>query len=274
MYCAVLFVRLRRLQWRKGGLWVSMGLSVYHTLRLPRFIAPVFDDVLVFFNQLRDAALEGDFDKVSELKTYVADVDMASLPYHEERDLSAVHLFGEFPSMLLPTEKLDKSMAKETVRCIMPLQGVAFSVLPGKGCETAWIGVGLYPEQLMGIDTLCGSDWFGTGFCKTQYACLTGTDNFLRAHGNLIELFDVARSVGFEIDVSDDSGYWEHRDEEKLLEHLEYMNQTLAAFAGAFKDAMEEITPERQIRAPILEHPRFEYLEARGVEELRRRRKR
>ena len=113
--------------------------------------------------------------------------------------------------------------------------------------------------------------WGWQSFCKTQYASnakFGGIDHFLRCHLGLVELFDYARELGILERVSDDSGYWEHRDGTKLRESLEQMNRIVASFTGAFKDATGN--ESGSVVAPITDFPNFEHLEADGRKPLRR----
>jgi hypothetical protein len=64
--------------------------------------------------------------------------------------------------------------------------------------------------------------------------------------------------------VHDDGGYFESRDEDKLLAELEACNRAVAAIAGHIKDALSRLFRVDVIEAPITQHPDFERLEAEG----------
>jgi hypothetical protein len=68
---------------------------------------------------------------------------------------------------------------------------------------------------------------------------------------------DRAIDLGIDVVVHDETGYWETRDETRLLAEVHRMNGIVARFAGAFSDKLSSDS----IQAPIFEHPRFEHLE-------------
>lgn len=133
----------------------------------------------------------------------------------------------------------------------------AFSVGVGAGSEPASLGVlQIAPE---GRDV---SPWWWRCFCKTQYASVHGDENLVRCHTALVNLLDAARSLGFEVQVHDETGYWESRDSDQLLAAVHRMNQLIAHFAGSFADAARAAGHDsRGIQAEIFRHPDFERLE-------------
>jgi hypothetical protein len=74
----------------------------------------------------------------------------------------------------------------------------------------------------------------------------------------LVQLLDHAITLGIEVDVYDETHYWESRDSRRLIAEVHAMNRLVARVAGQLSDAMGEA---QQVRAPIFEHPRFERLE-------------
>lgn len=64
--------------------------------------------------------------------------------------------------------------------------------------------------------------------------------------------------------VDDRYGYWEQRDEQKLLERTDDSLAELAAFTGALKD---KLAGSHAVSNPILEHPDFKHREAKGLQE-------
>ena len=75
---------------------------------------------------------------------------------------------------------------------VAPSHLIAFSTLPGEGCEQANFGLALYPETIeieehtsgpQRVETGLGqSGWSWSSFCKTQYASnpdCGGVENFL-----------------------------------------------------------------------------------------------
>lgn len=106
--------------------------------------------------------------------------------------------------------------------------------------------------------------WRLRGFCKTQYASLQGWEHFLRCHTAVIDLLAGARRLGLAVEINDEGCYWPGRDLDALRQNLEQMNSAVAAAVGALKDCTEEAGGP-PLEAPILAHPQFELLEARGA---------
>lgn len=159
---------------------------------------------------------------------------------------------------------------------IPPVHLIAFGIDLAEGSEYAQIGLASHPavvervqqgETLL-LETELAGVYSWTQSCKTQYAGLQqhgGADNFLQAHVGLVRCFDYLQSLGVEVQVSDDSGYWQQRDEQKLRQALADWNELVAALAGQLKDQLGT-GGEHGISGPILTAPDFEHLEARGLD--------
>ncbi|MGH7714313.1 MAG: hypothetical protein ACREOG_23750, partial [Gemmatimonadaceae bacterium] len=94
------------------------------------------------------------------------------------------------------------------------------------------------------------------------YASVHGDENLLRCHTSLVRILETARSLGFEIEVRDETGYWESRDPEQLVQAVADMNGLIARFAGKFTDAVRDAGADsRAIQGEIFKHPDFERLE-------------
>jgi len=143
------------------------------------------------------------------------------------------------------------------------------------GAEPLIVGLARYPavidHRVKGVtqqfETGLGVGWHWEGFCKTQYAGMPdagGPDHFIRAHTAAVHLLDRAVALGIRAEVHDDSGYWADRNEDRLTEQLHEWNAMMASVAGRIKDS------GRDVQAPILDHPTFEHLEARGEAALKR----
>jgi hypothetical protein len=155
---------------------------------------------------------------------------------------------------------------------VIPTHVIAFSTLPGEGCEPANFGLCRYPAfievedsmrrgQTRKIATKMGG-WRWGSFCKTQYASnpdCGGVANFLRCHLAVVRMLDHARDLGILQSVSDEGGFWEQRDIEALAQEVGQWNQTIAAWAGQLKDQLGD-----QLFSAIAEYPNFEHLEAAG----------
>jgi hypothetical protein len=93
-----------------------------------------------------------------------------------------------------------------------------------------------------------------------------GDENLVRCHKALVDLLDMAKSLGFEVQVHDETGFWESRDAEQLTAAVQHMNQIIAQFAGSFTDVARAAGHDsRAIQGEIFRHPDFERLEMRTL---------
>jgi hypothetical protein len=97
--------------------------------------------------------------------------------------------------------------------------------------------------------------------CKTQYASVVSDEHLIRCHLLIVELLEALRQMGADIEVRDETGYWETRSTAHLVSEVAKMNAIVARFAGAFHDAMP---PGLRAGGAIFEHPEFERLETDG----------
>jgi hypothetical protein len=129
-------------------------------------------------------------------------------------------------------------------------------------CELVILGLGRYPSTIedAGIQVPTGLEGWSWHACtKTQYASVRSMDHFVRCHRAVIALLDAARALGLEVEVRDDSGYWDHRDEGRLVESVQYWNAIVANVAGRVADGVQ--TTGLKVDAPVFRHPEFERLE-------------
>ena len=87
---------------------------------------------------------------------------------------------------------------------VIPKDVIAFSTMPGYGCESAEFGLRKYG----------GYSWEAS--CKTAYTEGDGL-NFLRCHLSVIAMLDHAQELGLLRWVDDEGGYWGRRDWLELL---------------------------------------------------------
>lgn len=127
---------------------------------------------------------------------------------------------------------------------VCPTRLFAFSTWPGKGCEPANFGLGIFAENIaVPISGSCSpqtkriqtgiADWTWASFCKTQYASNPahgGVEHFLRCHLSVIAMLDHAKHLGILKSVSDEGGYWDNRNV-----------QALAAEVGDWKHMIADI---------------------------------
>jgi len=104
-----------------------------------------------------------------------------------------------------------------------------------------------------------------SSFCKTQYANdpqLGGWPNFQRAHLSVLAILEHLQQIGFTIEVSDESDFWEHRDLAALAKTIGRWDTVIAGMTGIFKDAAE--ANGQSLESPMLGRPDFEHLEVQA----------
>ena len=162
----------------------------------------------------------------------------------------------------------DAKGAEATQAEVPPQEGWVFSVNLGEGSEWLMTGLCRYPSTIEHrgrlLPTQVGQGWRLQFFCKTQYASEHGWENFLRCHRTAIALLAFWQTLGVQVRITDEGGYWPDGSEQSLREKLDEMNGLCAAFAGALKDTANAAGTSILTEAPILKHPRFELLEHEG----------
>lgn len=106
--------------------------------------------------------------------------------------------------------------------------GWLLEVWPGEGCETAVFGTVQHrrilprkmgqPKWQTRYSKL--SDWKLDAFCKTYYAAAHGREHFVQCHERVIQLLDLWRDAGIQVEVHDEGGYWTHRSREALAAQI------------------------------------------------------
>ena len=237
-----------------------MGLTIHYELRAPagetEFIARER------LAALRARALELPFRGVSELVQY-SETDltgpwpMKGLAFPRLEDVVYAAARSERADIYRQGSAIaEDDCTRLDVPLAFPIYAVGFAVAPGPGSEPAAFGLAtLRPPGTLG--------WSWHSFCKTQYASVHGDENLLRCHQSLIALLDSARMLGVEVSVHDETGYWDSRDSDQLLERVADMNRIVARFGGAFVDHVRDAgVDSRQVEGAIFEHPDFERLES------------
>ena len=238
-----------------------MGLHLCYELSLPADVPDV--DVARLVSELRERTLALPFDRVSESvrlteQALAGPSPLRGLAYTRLEDVAHVRASlarGELWRRRLGVP--DEDLTRVHVPPDVPTVARAFAVAPERGCEPAAFGV---VQLARGAQD--PSPWWWHVCCKTQYASVVGDDHLLRCHGSLVTLLDAAAAVGFDIEVRDETGYWELRDPRQLVDAVAEMNRVVACFAGAFTDALRDAGADsRQVKGAIFEHPDFERLE-------------
>lgn len=81
----------------------------------------------------------------------------------------------------------------------------------------------------------------------------------------MVALLDEAEKLGVLGKVSDEGGFWETRNLERLTKAVGEQSAMLASVFGALKDAMAKASGGAgMLAAPIAAYPNFEHLEAEG----------
>lgn len=213
-----------------------MGLTIHYTLSLP--VYPV-KTIRAQINSLRQKCLDLPFEKVSDLKEFKGkDCDYTQYPPNSDKRWFLI-------------------MASHAKKA--PTHVVGFDALVGAGCESL--------DLTFSKET--GKGWTASGFCKTQYASNPergGVANFLKCHLLVIKTLDIAKKLGFAVEVLDEGGYWTDRDPKKLVENVGEWNTMLASLFGALTDAVGKNGD--RVESEIAKYPNFEHLEAQGAATL------
>jgi hypothetical protein len=158
--------------------------------------------------------------------------------------------------------------------CVPAKRGWVAEVWPGEGCESATMGLCQYPRRIRhgaeGISTGFAGGWQLKGACKTQYAAEHGWEHFLLCHKRVVSVLEFWRELGVTVEVSDEGGYWQTRDEKELRHVLDLYDGLMAAVAGMAKDAAENAGKDYSVTSPIFARADFERLEAEGRRDFAR----
>ncbi len=226
-----------------------MGLTIHYSLRSKTTDT---DEARRLIEALRQRALDLPFSRVGELVELRGD-DCRS-ENHDD------------PSRRwLLTQATVPLFEKEAVYDVIPDHLIAFTAMPGDGCEPANFGLCRYSsevatdsgQRLTGLHA-----WSWESFCKTQYASnpqCGGIENFVRCHLTVVGLLDHAAKLDILAEVSDESGFYDGRDVAKLPAEVTRWNRGIAAFTGQLKDLLGD-----EFAAEIKKFPNFERLEAEG----------
>ncbi len=77
-----------------------------------------------------------------------------------------------------------------------------------------------------------------------------------------MDLALAGKTLGLDVRIEDEGGYWPGRDEVVLRAAVERLNRLVAGLAGALKDAEDDSGRGLSVESPILGYPSFERLEA------------
>ncbi|WP_254568020.1 hypothetical protein [Oscillatoria sp. HE19RPO] len=281
-----------------------MGLTISYDLNLGSDSIELAREKI---HALHQAAINLPFEKVSEV------VELVGEPCRDEHNkMEELHRF-------LQLEAARGIEYENSYFFVDPVQLIAFTVLPGKGCESANFGLALFPEttQIKLRKPEPGADpneikpwgwedfkikleekrtgkidetkveirtiptnlthWSWSNFCKTQYASnpeYGGMENFLKCHGLVVQMLDIAQDLGILESVCDEGGYWESRNTQTLSQSVGNYNALVAGVVGGLKTLLTQEGIEAKTQAPITDYPNYEYLEAEGEQQIKREKER
>lgn len=227
-----------------------MGLTIYYNLAFPGDQPEA--RVRGILEALQDTALGLAVEHITPVRRIVR----ADCEGFERRELDLDWLLRCFAA-----RALEDPPDSRQVLTVPPTVAYGFGAVVGR-CEPVILGLGRYPRTVEDAGTELPTElegWSWHACTKTQYASLRGMDHFVSCHRAVIALLDAARALGLEVEVRDDSGYWDHRDEGRLVESVEYWNAIVAKIAGRVADGVE--TTGLKVDAPVFRHPEFERLE-------------
>lgn len=227
-----------------------MGLTVYYNLDLTDDASE--DRVRELVGGLRDRALTLPAQRVTTIHRMAA--GDAEPQGNILRDLDAYVRHSATASIEHPEHP-------ERCLTVPPIVAYGFGVMVGR-CEPVILGLGRYPRTVPEGEALIDTGlrgWRWHSFTKTQYASVHGIDRFLACHRAVIALLEAAAALGITVSVRDDSGYWDHRDETRLLASLYEWNRVVARIAGRLASAVDGAA--LQAVSPVFRHPDFERLE-------------
>lgn len=193
-----------------------MGLTINYTLSAPESWAS--EEVRGRFEIIADYARHLRCDEVGDLESAVMRPDVTEKWFEKSTKLQRKSAYAE--------------------------GGWLLTVQTGAGCEPTILGLCRYPGSRPGwnghrwVEVASGfpHGWTFSWFCKTQFAGRHGTAHFVRCHKTVVSLLDFCVKAGLGVNVRDEAGYWEKRNEADLAKTVKQNEALLAAFGGMLKD--------------------------------------
>jgi len=117
------------------------------------------------------------------------------------------------------TEKTETG--RKTYRSeLKPATLISFKLWAGEGCETTEFNFKLKDNK-----------WICRSFTKTQYAT-----EFVKCHLLVIRALEYLKDNGFQVNVSDEGGYWETKDLKVLAKNLNEYTSALLSISEQMKE--------------------------------------
>lgn len=260
-----------------------MGLTIHYDITAPK--GTTKRQAINYVRQIQEYAdaLVAEGVAISSTPfTYMTAADIAKLERND--DLGWIK---STTTQLVPyTLKTDLRGTNTKEWAIVPaLEGVIFEMNPAKGSEYVTIGLFKYPSSVTYVQpeysrlnrktyewkkyptvtkkirTGFTGRWTFGGFTKTIYASEYGVANFVTAHLTVVAILEFAQSLGLEVDVRDESDYWEHRDINELVRQGAADLAMLAAVNRIFKNVAGS-----EVESSVSSMPNLEELEEQGRE--------
>jgi hypothetical protein len=201
-----------------------VGLTIHYEWQLPAARAAELPALLA---ALADIARRNNFVEVGEPMHLVGDACQAANASDE--------------SMFELLFSVERDGADDTSEA--PEELFLLATRPGAGCEAATFGFARFAD----------GGWTWKSWCKTSFAAAAengGLINFLRSHTRLIKALDEIRALGIDVDVSDDTGYWESRDRKELQRAIEAYQVVISLFAGGARPEEESANEDIWVDDP------------------------
>jgi hypothetical protein len=195
----------------------SMSLHLCYRLTLPGRTS--FDEVRGKLGSLKRFAETLGFDDVLGPTEYTVD-QLVRLPHNDVVGMIASTLSAEPP---------DFYGVPEGGCC-----ATAFVIVAGAECEPAvfgFIAPGARSDLGGPYDDLRPGEWFWSSACQTKYASTISEDHFVRCHRGLVRVLDHAASLGIDVSVEDETGYWESRSDATLRKLSSDLNRLVGRLA-------------------------------------------
>ena len=210
-----------------------MGLTIVYNLSTDEDDSTRVRDLI---GQLRDRAVKLPFSEVTD----VIELQDEAADYRNSGP--------DDPNWWLLIQAGQYLLSESRSQPLPPSHLIAFTTVPGDGCEPANFGLCRRPRGLSG--------WCWSSFCKTVYANhrdYGGVTNFLKCHIAVIKVLDYASELGFKTEVSDPSGYSESRRPEDLVRAVGGWTPQIALFLAGQRGETDETMLANIASYPVLQ---------------------
>jgi hypothetical protein len=204
-----------------------MGLTIHYTIKFDGTTKQLQRKL----EKIRHACCDLPFEEVGEVETLKITQKIIDLwnyyqtsenTTREDRD-TAMEKLGITPWQMVELGEW-KEEGNSHWKVVKPTTMVSLFLWPGEGCESAELNF----QRIRG-KFRCKS------FCKTQYA-----EEFVKCHLLVIQLLDMLKAEGFDVDCYDEGHYWDTRDIKVLAKNINESTALISAVLGGLKSAAEQ----------------------------------